>query len=77
MIHTIQMLKLFFKHLIHNIFLVMIAVVVTWALVDIIMFIVNDLINTRRMGFVTYCTFIVVVAVVGISISQASTDSKK
>jgi hypothetical protein len=55
----------------------MIGVVVTWAMVDIIMFIVNDLINTRRMGFVTYCTFIVVIAVVAISIQQASADTKK
>jgi len=71
------MTKHFLKHFIHNIFLVMIGVVVTWAMVDIIMFIVNDLINTRRMGFVTYCTFIVVIAVVAISIQQASADTKK
>jgi len=71
------MLKHFLKHFIHNLLLVMIAVVVTWAMVDIIMFIVNDLINTRRMGFVTYCTFIVLIAVVAVSYSQASADTKK
>lgn len=71
------MLKHFLKHFIHNLLLVMIAVVVTWAMVDIIMFIVNDLINTRRMGFVTYCTFIVIIAVVAVSYSQASADTKK
>ena len=71
------MLKHFLKHFIHNLLLVMIAVVVTWAMVDIIMFIVNDLINTRRMGFVTYCTFIVPIAVVAVSYSQASADTKK
>ena len=71
------MLKHFLKHFIHNSLLVMIAVVVTWAMVDIIMFIVNDLINTRRMGFVTYCTFIVLIAVVAVSYSQASADTKK
>lgn len=71
------MLKHFLKHFIHNLLLVMIAVVVTWAMVDIIMFIVNDLINTRRMGFVAYCTFIVLIAVVAVSYSQASADTKK
>lgn len=71
------MLKNFTKHLIHNLFLVLIAVVVMWTAIDIIVFIINELVNDRRMGFVTYCTFLVVVAVVSISYSQARSDTQK
>ena len=71
------MLKHFTKHLIHNLFLVLIAVVVMWTAIDITMFIVNELFNDRRMGFVTYCTFLVVIAVVSISYSQARSDTQK
>ena len=66
------MLKHFIKHLIHNLFLVLIAVVVMWTAIDIVLFIIND----QRMGFVTYCTFIVVIAVMSISYTQARSDSK-
>lgn len=70
------MLKHFIKHLIHNLFLVLIAVVVMWTAIDIVLFIINELVNDQRMGFVTYCTFIVVVAVMSISYTQARSDSK-
>ena len=70
------MLKHFIKHLIHNLFLVLIAVVVMWNATDIVLFIINELVNDQRMGFVTYCTFIVVVAVMSISYTQARSDSK-
>lgn len=70
------MLKHFIKHLIHNLFLVLIAVVVMWTAIDIVLFIINELVNDQRMGFVTYCTFIVVIAVMSISYTQARSDSK-